>query len=211
MKHLTISLVDLNAELTAAWAREFAPYGAVAVVTGSIFEVRADAIVSPANSFGIMDGGLDGKLRDFFGLGIERAVRHRIGQDYFGELPVGLALVVPTEHPAFRHLICAPTMRFPEDVSRTIHAYLAMKAILNVGLAHPEISSIAIPGLCSLSGRMPPQRVARQMRIAYERVIHGHYAYTHWREEKAFVDFILGNVLAPPEDLNLPRGYGMRR
>ena len=48
---------------------------------------------------------------------------------------------------------------------------------------------------------MSPTQVARQMRIAYERVVVGMCTYSHWRQERAFERFIGGEALAPPEDL----------
>lgn len=204
MKTLTISLTDINSALVAAWRHEFTPYPAVSVTLGSIFDSKAHALVSPANSFGIMDGGLDGKLRDYFGHSVESLVRTQIRTQFFGELPVGMAFAIPTSHIRHPYLICAPTMRVPENVADTLNAYLAMKAILNVGAAYQEIHSIAIPGLCALSGLMPPDQVARQMRIAYERVILGMHDYSHWREEKQFAHYIRGHLPYPPEDLEKP-------
>lgn len=198
-----IVLVDLNRELTDAWGKEFAPYSAVKIQTGSVFELNVDAIVSPANSFGIMDGGLDGKLRDYFGMAIEKAVRHQIQHEFHGELPVGLATVIDTGNDRFPYLVCAPTMRFPANVSSSINAYLAMKAILNVCAAHQKALRIAVPGLCSLSGRMPSPLVARQMRIAYERVVLQMHGYSHWREEREFENYIRGLSPFPPIDLEV--------
>lgn len=197
-----IVLVDINASVVAAWRKEFQPFPEVQVTMGSIFDVEANTLISPANSFGNMDGGLDGKLFDFFGPGIEAAVRARLTEEFHGELPVGLATLVETKHERFPYLICAPTMRYPTDVSRTINAYLAMKALLNVAHHHPDPLQIAVPGLCALSGRMPPVDVARQMRIAYERVMKGLYPYSHWREEWEFERFIRGQTLTPPVVLN---------
>jgi hypothetical protein len=45
------------------------------------------------------------------------------------------------------------------------------------------------------------------MRIAYERVVMGMYRYSHWREERGFERFILGEALAPPEDLAAKRSW----
>lgn len=201
MKELQIILADINSRLCAAWTHEFAPYPAVNIRQGSIFDVEAAAIVSPANSFGIMDGGLDGKLRDFFGMEIERKVRTRIARDFHGELPAGMAIATETGNTQFPFLISAPTMRVPQEVSHTINAYLAMKAILTCTLEDPRIGRVAIPGLCSLSGAMSPHLVARQMRAAYERTVPGLYPLSHWREEKAFEEFLKGNTAFPPEDL----------
>jgi len=196
-----VTVVGTNRDLVAAWSAEFARYPSVRVLHGSIFDTDADALVSPANSFGIMDGGLDGKLRDYFGHSIEHAVRERIRTQFHGELPVGLATVVETGHAPHRYLISAPTMRYPKDVSQTVNAYLATKATLYVAGAHPEPLSIAIPGFCALTGGMSPTQVARQMRIAYERVVVGLYQYGHWREEREFERYVRGEAVVPPLDL----------
>jgi hypothetical protein len=92
-------------------------------------------------------------------------------------------------------------MRVPANVAHTINAYLAMKALLQEAVAHPEALSVAVPGLCSMTGGMEPRQVARQMRIAHERVVEGRHQYSHWREERDFERFIRGEASAPPVDL----------
>jgi O-acetyl-ADP-ribose deacetylase (regulator of RNase III) len=194
-----LTLVGTDATLVEAWRGEFARYPSVAILHDSIFNVDADTLVSPANSFGVMDGGLDGKLRDFFGASIEQVVRRYIAEHLHGELPVGLACIAETGHARYRYLISAPTMRCPGDVSRTINAYLAMKALLNVAMGHAAPLHVAVPGLCALTGGMSAPMVARQMRIAYERAVLGRHRYAHWREEREFERYMLGEVHEPPE------------
>ena len=194
-------LVDINKELVESWIREFRGYSEVSCVHGSIFEESADAIISPANSFGIMDGGIDGKLRDFFGMRVEERVRRRISEEHGGELPVGSSILVPTDHKQFRYLISAPTMRVPEDVSSTLNAYLAMRAIILQCLGHDDIRTAVIPGLCALSGRMPLPVVARQMRVAYDKLIRRSIAYSHWREERSLQDYLRCQTDLLPFDL----------
>ena len=166
-----------------AWRDEFLHYSNVDIFEKSIFNITADAIVSPANSFGIMDGGLDGKLRDYFGKDIEEKVRSRIRDEYHGELPVGNAITIRTNHNKFKFLISAPTMRVPENIATTQNAYLAMRAIL-IECLNNNFNSVAIPGLGALSGQMSYNVVARQMRVAYDKIINRSIIYTHWREEK---------------------------
>lgn len=197
-------LVDTNPGLVKAWALEFREIAGCTIKAGSIFETDANALVSPANSFGIMDGGLDGKLRDVLGESTERSLRSRIDREYFGELPVGLAIVIETGHHQFPYLISAPTMRVPGNVAATVNAYHAMKAAVNAAKAFPADMRLAVPGLCSLTGGMTPEQVARQMRIAYERFVLGHYRYSHWREERDFERFIRGDLLVAPDDLERP-------
>jgi|WetSurMetagenome_2_1015567.scaffolds.fasta_scaffold681861_1 O-acetyl-ADP-ribose deacetylase (regulator of RNase III) len=202
MSQLKVILTDSNESLFHAWKSEFANINDVTIKNISIFDIEADAIISPANSFGIMDGGLDGKLRDYFGSFVEKSVIMKIKENYNGELPVGCAIITNTNNTKFPFLVSAPTMRVPEEVSNTINAYLAMKAIL-ICLVQNNIKSAAIPGLCSLSGRMPYNIVARQMRCAYEKIILGKYDYSHWREEKALQRYLKCEVPYPPEDLSL--------
>lgn len=45
-------LRDRNPELADAWARYFKGVEEVEVSCGDIFDLQADAVVSPANSFG---------------------------------------------------------------------------------------------------------------------------------------------------------------
>ena len=53
-------LRDNNPALTDAWREQLAQAPDVEVSCGDVFDVTADAIVSPANSFGFMDGGILG-------------------------------------------------------------------------------------------------------------------------------------------------------
>jgi O-acetyl-ADP-ribose deacetylase (regulator of RNase III) len=193
-----VTLVSTNEGIVRAWREEFAPHPQVAVVHGSIFDVEASALVSPANSFGIMDGGLDASIRDHFGPLVEERLRSRLAEQFHGELPVGLATVIETGHPRHTHLVAAPTMRCPGDVSSTINAYLAMKATLNAVRAFPLRLSLAIPAFCALTGRMAPTMVARQMRIGYERAALGRHGCAHWREERALEDYVRGGVRGSP-------------
>lgn len=193
---IEIHLRDLGQPLVDAWRREFAGIPSVTVSCGDIFSTRsgavgpddpidvtADAIVSPANSFGFMDGGIDAVYTYQFGEGLQARLQSLIHAEHGGELPVGVAVVVPTMHAAIPWCISAPTMRVPRDVSQTVNSYLAFRAPLRAVLEHnahglPPIRRILCPGLGTAVGRMPVSRCARQMRVAWERalgdpVVHG--------------------------------------
>ena len=43
--------------------------------------------ISP-NSFGLMDGGIDLEIRNYFGMKIQYNVQKRIQKDFFGEQPI---------------------------------------------------------------------------------------------------------------------------
>ena len=53
----------------------FARFPEVSVAAGDLLAAAHDVVVSPANSFGFMDGGIDRRYVAFFGPQIEAAVR----------------------------------------------------------------------------------------------------------------------------------------
>ena len=175
---VAVHLCALEPVLHDAWARAFADCPSVQSHHANIFERHASALVSPANSFGYMDGGLDLKISEELGWHVERRVRAEVHANFHGELPVGEAVIVETGDARFPYLISAPTMRVPMDVSTTVNAHLAFRAVLRAVEVHnrserPAIASIACPGLGTGEGRMPPRRCAAQMRYAYEVVARG--------------------------------------
>lgn len=175
MGSLEILLVHQSDELADAWRQVFANEPNVELVSGDITTVACDAVVSPANSFGFMDGGLDQALSERLGWGVQESLQRMIRSLPEGELLIGKAMVLRTGDDQIPFLIAAPTMRVPMsfNVSSSVNAYLAMKAILIAASNHREISRVAIPGLCTGVGRMPYVTAATQMHCAYTEVIGG--------------------------------------
>ena len=126
----------------------------------------ADAVVSPANAFGLMDGGFDAALTRLFGPGLQARAQSHIERYWSGEQPIGTAFIVQTHNPECPNVIHAPTMRYPADIRGTLNVYYAMKAIVEeaVGMGYKRV---ICPGLGTLSGHMDPNVAARQMEGAY--------------------------------------------
>ncbi|CAN0371177.1 unnamed protein product, partial [Ectocarpus sp. 4 AP-2014] len=141
---------------------------------GEVLEVRADAVISPANSCGFMDGGIDLVYSQRFGWGLQRDLQKAICTYWDGELPVGAALIVETRDELIPYVVSAPTMRVPLSVPDTVNAYLAFRAALlaidrhNRGALN-KIESVLCPGLATAIGEMPASVCAQQMRNAYDR------------------------------------------
>ena len=172
-----IYLIDMSSRLAEEWTKAFSSDDRFEVVHGDYFSVPADAMVSPANSFGHMDGGLDLAIRHKLGHDLEKNVKDVILKKHHGQLPVGCAEIISTSHESWRFLICAPTMWVPENVAGTVNTYLAFRAILysvvdfNARQTIKKINSLVCPGLGTGVGGMPPDRCARQMATAYEDVL----------------------------------------
>jgi O-acetyl-ADP-ribose deacetylase (regulator of RNase III) len=153
----------------------------VVVYAGSIFDLPADALVSPANSFGFMDGGIDMALSMRLGWHVQTRVREAIARDFSGELLVGQALIIETDHVEYPYLFSAPTMRTPTRLGpQTVNPYLAFRAVLLLwrdgalsdgSPIRETIRTIAAPGLGTGVGQVPPTFCARQMRQAYDDIL----------------------------------------
>ncbi len=168
---MKILLVDRHEPMVRAWSRVFEDVDDVEVIQGDYFATPATAMVSPANSFGIMDGGLDLAIRGELGLSVQTRVQRVIIDRHHGEIPIGCAEIVETGDSRWPLLVCAPTMRVPEVVGQTLNAYLAFRAVLAACARHSTpIESIVCCGLCTGIGAMEPMRCAQQMRIAFEQL-----------------------------------------
>lgn len=182
---MKIQLIDRNHYLCELWEKEFKQYNNVTVHQGDFFGQRADCVVSPANSFGFMDGGLDGYITNRLGSQVQLALQGKIAQEFEGELLVGQATLVETQSPLVPYLISAPTMRVPMRLPKdTINPYLAMKATLFCALGYlDKINTITIPGLGTGVGLVDFEICAHQMRLAYENVIVNPMPFPKsWRE-----------------------------
>lgn len=153
------------------------------VRVSDIMQIKADCIVSPGNSYGLMDGGVDGVIA--YGLDmIDRTTVRPAIQKYFqGEQPVGTSIIFktpaseiqPDKPPAFKYLAHTPTMRVPKNVNYSDNAYLAFRALLSTLLTHNRenngnIESVVLTPFCTGSGEMNPEKSAQQMRLAYDLV-----------------------------------------
>jgi O-acetyl-ADP-ribose deacetylase (regulator of RNase III) len=182
----TIVLTALDQALAEAWQHYCGRYAFVSVERRSILEVDADALVSPANSFGFMDGGIDLVYSEFFGWEIQGAVQEMIRTEHHGELPVGVAGLVETGSARFPYLFVAPTMRVPQTLKNSPNAFLAARAVLLL-LVHGQfkqgrlagepiakhIRRVAFPGLGTGVGALPAAICARQFAAAIESVLIG--------------------------------------
>src|SRR3954463_2249894 len=159
---MQILLVDRSSPMVRSWQAAFADRDDVEVIEGDYFARPAAAMVSPANSFGIMDGGLDAAIRDTLGFAVQQRAQRVIVERHHGELPVGAAELVETGDARWPVLVIAPTMRIPESVANTLNAYLAFRAVLLV-CKRERIASVVCCGLGTGIGGMEPRRCAVQM------------------------------------------------
>ncbi|MBA3533018.1 MAG: macro domain-containing protein [Ardenticatenales bacterium] len=173
MDQLRLILVDPNYKMCAAWREVFDSFPNVEVVRGYFEELpEFDCMVSAANSFGLMDGGVDAAIIRFFGARLQVWVQTHILEEYLGEQPVGTSFIIETANPEHPFIAHTPTMRVPMEISRRDNVYLAMWAMLLAVRRHNRVSAeriniVACPGLGTGTGHVPVREAARQMSLAY--------------------------------------------
>ena len=174
-KKTQLILIDRNLGMQEAWKEYFAGEPSVKIIKGDIKDVSCDTIVSPANSFGFMDGGIDYAISEKLGWSLQEELQKQIRALPMRELLIGQTLVLETGSEEIPYLISAPTMRVPMsfNIASSVNAYLAMKAIMLAVTSHPQMKKVAIPGLCTGVGRMPYKISAIQMYRAYQEIFLG--------------------------------------
>lgn len=176
---MIIQLVDRNQEMCDEWTKEFMDCDDVKIYCGDFFAPETDCIVSPANSFGFMDGGLDGVITKHLGRLTEANVKAAITKRPMKELLVGETVLVETGNKDIPYCISAPTMRVPMILKGTPNVYIASKAIFNALLdirsVGVPINKVTISGLGTGVGRVPFDVCANQMKMAYDEVWLGRY------------------------------------
>jgi O-acetyl-ADP-ribose deacetylase (regulator of RNase III) len=181
---MKLILTAIDESLAEAWTNFCGDLDFVTVHHGSILDVDCDAVVSPANSYGFMDGGIDGLYMWHFGNDIQMRVRHQIFDHHHGEIVVGQADVVATANVRIPYLIFAPTMRVPMNLHESVNPYLAARAIFllvmhgsfrsgkHAGQKISEhIETIAFPGLGTGAGKVNFNICAHQVRSAIDDII----------------------------------------
>jgi O-acetyl-ADP-ribose deacetylase (regulator of RNase III) len=174
VNELQLILVAPSPTLCSAFQEHFDGLPGAEVASGYFEQLpEFDCIVSAANSFGLMDGGVDLAIIRFFGEALQDRVQKHILQEYLGEQPIGTSFIIETGHPKHPYLAHTPTMRVPMEIAHTDYPYVAMWAMLLTVRRHNQheqrkIRIIACPGLGTGIGRMPHQEAARQMALAYK-------------------------------------------
>src|SRR5687767_10875535 len=118
---MKIILSAVDSALADAWQEFCGDLDFVAIHRGSILDLQRDAVVSPANSFGFMDGGIDRLYSQHFGWGVQDRLQELIRTRHHGELLVGTAEIVDTYDSRIPFVIAAPTMRVPMILGETVN------------------------------------------------------------------------------------------
>lgn len=177
---LRVVLTDVNERVVEAWRAAFADTPGIEIRKGSILDEDVDAWVTPTNSRGRMDGGVDAVIKRYLGSGIQVRVQRAIRGRFAGSMPVGSAVCVPSGAAVPRYLISTPTMvRSSQNVSTTMNVALAcaaaFQAVHRQNRQKPgSIRSVALVGLGAQTGQVPARVCANLMWTGYT-LFHDHW------------------------------------
>jgi len=212
MNEMNIKFISLNNEWVDSIKEHFKNVPLISAEKGDIKTIPTEnhCFVSPANSLGFMDGGIDLVLSREIMPGIDRKVKKRIqdldiissmGRPY---LPIGSVISVSYDVNTF--LIVTPTMFLPHDVRGTQNAYWSFYAALKMWhklcTQKNKKYNLVVTSHCCGVGKMSGKESAEQMKRAYDDFIHRKGAEPVKEYEDA--------ILFPNRDLAQPNNYDNR-
>ena len=131
-----------------------------------------DCFVTAANSFGIMNAGIDAAVIRFHGEALMQRVQHRILDEFLGEQPIGTSFIESTGNSEYPFIAHSPTMRTPGSINGTDKVYIATWASLIAIYRHnvlnrDSIKTAVFPAMGCGFGAVSYSESARQMAAAY--------------------------------------------
>lgn len=169
---MKIVLLDINNEMTEEWKRVFKGFKDVEIVCDYFHNYLnnhdVECIVSPANSYGLMDGGYDLAITRYFGKELAKTVQNKIIKEHFGEQVVGTSLIVDIPG-TNKKLIHTPSMRVPSFIKDPMIVYYCMRSTLMCAIKN-NVKSIIIPAFGGATGDLSPDVIAIMMSEAYKQI-----------------------------------------
>lgn len=173
LKNIKIYLLDINPMMTNEWNRVFKNYNNITVVHNDLNtflkNTPVDCLVSPANSYGLMDGGYDYAITTWYGSDLMNKVQEYIINELYGEQTIGTAICIQTNNSP-QYLIHSPAMRTPEIIYDYRVIYNCMRNTLIQAMKH-DIKSIVVPAWGGGCGRVEPNIIANMMLSAYQQLL----------------------------------------
>jgi O-acetyl-ADP-ribose deacetylase (regulator of RNase III) len=169
---MKIYLLSINKGIVKCWEEFFHNEPNVSVVCSDFAEfmrtTHVDCVVSPANSFGLMDGGYDAAITKWFGEQLQQRVQQYIIDKLHGEQITGTSFIIDSGK-GNQYIIHTPSMRTPQKIREPLIIYNCMRSCL-ITAHENNIKSIVIPAFGALTGGVPANIVAELMYKAYMQI-----------------------------------------
>ena len=123
---------------------------------GDLTKQEVDAIVNPANSYGVMGGGVAGIIKRVGGDEIEQEAINN------APIAVGTAVMTTAGSLPCKNVIHAPTMEKPAMASSLANIELATKAALGIANLN-KVWGLAFPGMGTGTGGISYENAVKTM------------------------------------------------
>ena len=172
--NINFTLIDENPEIVSGYANFLGQFPNWKFKRGDILKASADALVSPANSYGDMQGGIDKSYLQEFGGHLEDIVKLYIQESHGGFLEIGKSQGVPINAQNYKFLICTPTMEEPNLITDPRDIYEAATGLfeelnrINTQTSSNSIKSVNLPGLGTGCGGLNGFESGKMLALAYK-------------------------------------------
>lgn len=172
---MKIYLLDNNPLVTAAWAQYFGSEPEFSVMTDDFKHFmdtnKVECVVSPGNSKGIMRGGYDFAISEYFGWELTERVQEHIVKHHKGMQKPGTAFIIDIPNSKIKLIHC-PTMVKPSVIQNPKVVKDCMIATLQIAKKN-KIKSIVIPAFGGFTGKVNPNDIAKLMYEGYQQIKKG--------------------------------------
>lgn len=170
---MKIYLLDTNHLIIKAWQKYFNNEANIEIVHDNfkhfMDEHKVDCVVSPGNSKGIMAGGYDYAISQYFGWELTENVQKYITNHFNGLQPIGSAFLIDIPKSKTKLIHC-PTMVEPCPIKDTNIIFKCIVSTLCVATDN-NINTIVIPAFGGLTGKVNPDELAKLMYLGYKESI----------------------------------------
>lgn len=170
---IKIYLLDHNPEMVKEWSKAFENDKEITVVEDEFKHFMdtqdIECVVGPANAWGIMSGGYDLAITNYYGDALQKTVQRYIRHHLYGEQPIGTSIIVDIPNTK-QKLIQTPTMQISKPIKDKFIIYQCMRTTLMTALEN-KIKTIVIPAFGGDCGKVHPKVVATKMKEAYDQIV----------------------------------------
>lgn len=169
-KNMKIVLLDKNYMMIFARQRFFGDENNVELVTDTIENFleknKVDGVVTPGNSYGIMTGGFDLGVRNYFGINLEERVQIYIDSKLNCKQKVGTSFMIDGGKDNIK-VIYAPTMEEPSKIEDINVIYESTYNSLKVAKDN-NLKTVVLPAFGGATGKVNFFKIAELMYKAYK-------------------------------------------
>ena len=163
-----IIFYSIDERLCCEWSKTFNNIEEVEVQHSSFEDIKATYVVTAGNSYGIMTGGIDLAVRNYYGYGIQDAIQEILFFNLKHKLDVGSNIIISTKDIDKPNLVYAATMEYPKIIDKKV----VYKTTYNILKSCYKLDgNIAICGLGAGTGKVPAEDVALENYKAYTRYL----------------------------------------